>query len=77
MKVYKLFEMIVPKVILMTYQENLLTIARKISPILYMVGGNDWESEEDEEEYYENTIDECGWDYVTQEEWEDAGSSTE
>ena len=30
---------------------------------------SDWESEEEREEYYEDALDYCGWEYCTQEEF--------
>ena len=30
---------------------------------------SDWESEEESEEYYENALDDCGWDYCTEEDF--------
>ena len=37
----------------------------------YVVRGydSDWESEEECEEYYEDALDYCGWDYCTEEEF--------
>ena len=35
-------------------------------------GGLDgWESPEDEEEYYDNIYDYCGWEYITEEEYKE------
>lgn len=33
--------------------------------------GEDWESEEDRDWYYETALDYCGWDYCSQEEYEE------
>ena len=32
---------------------------------------NEWESEEDREFYYENAMSYCGWEYCSQEEFEE------
>lgn len=31
----------------------------------------DWESEEDRAEYYENALEHCGWDYISEEEYKE------
>ena len=31
----------------------------------------EWESPEDEEEYYDNIYDYCGWEYITEEEYKE------
>ena len=40
----------------------------------YVVTGwnEDWESEEDREWYYEDVLGYCGWDYCSQEEFEES-----
>lgn len=40
----------------------------------YVVTGwnEDWESEEDRDWYYEDVMEYCGWDYCSQEEFEES-----
>ncbi len=33
--------------------------------------GKSWEDEEQEEVYYDNVFENCGWEYVSREEWEE------
>ena len=33
--------------------------------------GESWESDEDRDEYYEDALEYCGWDYCSQEEYEE------
>jgi len=33
--------------------------------------GADWDSPENEEEYYENALSDCGWEYITEEEYKE------